>query len=370
MQIAPTPVTAASTGPGGGGKSTIHGLQALRFFAAAIVVITHVLNREVNLYHPYPLPRAPWMESGVDIFFVISGFIMVYIIKPTTTPGAFWLQRFTRIAPFYWVATLIAFAGGLVAPDYFFGRQGWLYALQSLLFMPLGENAGAHPLVSPGWTLIYEFAFYTLLALCRLVTRPPLVLAFGLIALNLVLGSTLARFVPWLGYYADDLLMLEFLFGMVVAFLVRRLPLPAWTGLPLALLGMVLIYLLWDRPGALPRGLQAGLPSLLVVFGVLVSEPVWQRHAWMQEVARLGDASYSVYIVHFFFVTAIATVFQQNQAIHDLFGPYGYTLVSVVIGIGSGLVAHVLIEKPLLALVRSWLPARRPATRAVVPARA
>ncbi len=128
---APTPpTTPAATGPHAAGKSTIHGLQALRFLAAAIVVVTHVLNREVNLYHPYPVPRAPWMEAGVDIFFVISGFIMVYIIKPETTPGAFWLQRFTRIAPFYWVATIIGFLGGLVAPDYFFGHQGWSLCAQ------------------------------------------------------------------------------------------------------------------------------------------------------------------------------------------------------------------------------------------------
>ncbi len=123
-----------------------------------------------------------------------------------------------------------------------------------------------------------------------------------------------------------------------------------------------------------PRGAAAraagGLPALLVVFGFLVSEPIWQRHAWLQRVARLGDASYSVYIVHFFFVTAIGTLFQQNQVIHDLFGPYGFIGLSVAAGIGSGLLAHVLIEKPLLRLVRGWLPKRRVAAPDAVPAAA
>ena len=109
MQVSPLTAAGLSlSDPHPGGKATIFGVQALRFVAAAMVVVTHALNREVTLYSNPPLPRAPWMEAGVDIFFVISGFIMVYILKPDTRPGAFWLQRFTRIVPLYWFATAVA----------------------------------------------------------------------------------------------------------------------------------------------------------------------------------------------------------------------------------------------------------------------
>jgi exopolysaccharide production protein ExoZ len=367
----PTDEGRALRDPHPAGKATIFGLQGLRFIAAAMVVVTHVLNREVTLYHPFPLPRAPWMEAGVDIFFVISGFIMVYIMRPDTRPGAFWLQRFTRIAPLYWVATAVAFIGGLVLPAWFFGRQGWLFGLESALFMPVGGDSWAHPLISPGWTLIYEFAFYSLLTLCLIVRRPPFVLATA--AIGVVVGLYLfgIKTLPWLNFYGDEALMLEFVYGMMAAWLLgRQRLLKPWHGLVLGLAGLVLIYFLFDLPtGGVhwPRGIKVGLPAFLTVFGFLVSEPIWRRYTSLQQFARLGDASYSIYIIHFFFVSAIATWFGVSAAVRDGLGPYGFTAFSVAVGLGSGMLAHIFIEKPLLHLARSWLPRRAPRPAEAVP---
>lgn len=355
---------AAPAGPTAHGSgTTIVGLQGLRFIAAAMVVVTHVLNREVNLYHPYPIPRAPWTEAGVDIFFVISGFIMVRVVKPELSAGRFWLQRFTRIAPLYWLATAIAFAGGLVFPEWFFGRQSWSFALRSALFLPMGVDANARPLISPGWTLIYEFAFYTVLALCLTVRRPPFALTAVVIGANLVFGMLVVGRAPGLAFYADDLLMLEFLFGFAVAWTIGRLRLAPWQGLGIAAIGLVLIVLLWDVPGAYPRGVKIGIPASLVVFGFLATEPLWQTHRWLQRLAWLGDASYSIYVVHFFLVTAAATLAGKSAWVHDTLGAYGFIAASIAAGLGSGVLAHLFVEKPLLRLVRSWLPARRPVER-------
>jgi len=356
MQITPIkPQGLALRDPHPDGKTTIFGLQALRFIAAAIVVVTHVLNREFTLYVPAPVPRAPWMEAGVDIFFVISGFIMVYIIKPETTPGAFWLQRFTRIVPLYWVATAIAFVGGLMLPEWFFGHQGWWYALQSVLFVPVGVNSDAHPLISPGWTLIYEFAFYSILAICLTLRRPPFALATVVIVALVSAGTLLGQWVPWLAFYSDKALMIEFLFGMGAAVLVRDHALRPWMGLVMAAAGFVLIYFLWDYQVGWPRGLKIGLPAFLTVFGFLVGEPLWQRYNPMRQFARLGNASYSIYIVHFFFVTAAATAFAKSTWLRDFAGPYGFIVVGVLGGLALGILAHIFIERPLLKLVRSWL---------------
>ena len=102
---------------------TIHGLQALRMIAATMVVFTHALNRGADAFPNGGIARQQFLESGVDIFFVISGFIMVYILKPDSKPLAFWLQRFTRIAPLYWAATAFAVFLGYVAPRYGFGGK-------------------------------------------------------------------------------------------------------------------------------------------------------------------------------------------------------------------------------------------------------
>ncbi|HTJ56488.1 MAG TPA: acyltransferase [Devosiaceae bacterium] len=341
--------------PHADGKGTLYGVQALRFIAAALVVITHALNREVVLFHPAPLPRAPWMEAGVDIFFVISGFIMVHILTADSKPGAFWLQRFTRIAPLYWLATAIAFIGGLVAPEWFFGRADWLFALKSALFMPLGAGLWPHPLISPGWTLVFEFAFYTLLAFCLVVRRPPFALAIGIIVAALIVNALFKGRLPLLGYYFSDLMMIEFLYGMAAAAVVRRIGLRPWQGLVLALVGLVLIALLF--PGGMPRGVQVGLPAFLVVVGFLASEPLWQRNKPMQQFARLGDASYSIYLVHFFFVTALATAFQKSPALQSL-GPLAFVTLAVALGLGAGVLAHIFVERPLLRAVRALLPGR------------
>jgi peptidoglycan/LPS O-acetylase OafA/YrhL len=139
-----------------------------------------------------------------------------------------------------------------------------------------------------------------------------------------------------------------------------------WLGLLLAAAGLTLIYFLWTFNLGWPRGIKIGLPAFLTVFGFLVSEPLWQRYNPLRQFARLGDASYSIYIVHFFFVTALATLFKTQPALHDALGPIGYTLLAIALGIGGGILAHLFVEKPLLRLVRGRLPKGR--TSRLVPA--
>jgi exopolysaccharide production protein ExoZ len=338
---------------------TIHGLQALRMIAATMVVLTHSLNRGADAFPNGGIGRQQFLESGVDIFFVISGFIMVYILKPDSKPLAFWLQRFTRIAPLYWAATAFAVFLGYVAPRYGFGTPSWDYTLKSVLFFPTGSDMWAHPVVQPGWTLVYEFLFYTILSLCLLLGRRPFFAATIVIVLILTTGAIFAKTWGPLGFYSDQVMMLEFLFGMGVAGLLKDVKVNAWAGIGLAVIGFVLMYTLWymDKLGW-PRGLRVGMPAFLIVTGFLISEPIWARHALLRRFSILGDASYSIYIVHYFLVQAIARFFEDYPSLKPMVGPYVYTVLLIVAGIGAGLLAHVFIEKPLLKLVRGWLPRR------------
>lgn len=337
------------------GAPTIFGLQGLRFLAAGMVVVTHALNRTVVLYPNGPLPRQTFLEAGVDIFFVISGFIMVYILKPGTSPGTFWIRRFTRIVPLYWLFTILAFVGGYVVPRYFFGAVDWRFGLLSLSFMPLGNQMWPHPLLSPGWTLNYEFAFYTIFALCMFFGKRLFFAVTLVIILIVTIGTVNAKGIMWAGYYSDGAMMLEFLFGMAAAALVKDRLMPPLAGVGLAVIGLVLIYYLWNMDIAYPRGLKIGMPAFLVVVGILVSEPIWQKSGLLQQFARLGDASYAIYIVHYLLVQAIATFFEDQLWARGLVGPYGFTILVVVVGIGAGLAAHVLIEKPLLRVIRTGM---------------
>src|SRR6185312_16788936 len=154
---------------------------------------------------------------------------MVSIVTPDTIFGQFWLRRFTRIAPLYWLVTAVAFFGGLLAPDWFFGAHDPWFAVRSALFLPLGENVDAvRPLLAPGWTLIFEFAFYSIIALCLAVRRPPFALASMTTGVLLVVSMVVWPFAHQLGYYAFKLVMLEFLFGIALGAVVHRIRLPAW----------------------------------------------------------------------------------------------------------------------------------------------
>jgi peptidoglycan/LPS O-acetylase OafA/YrhL len=156
---------------------------------------------------------------------------------------------------------------------------------------------------------------------------------------------------------------------MAAAAIGTRLPLKPWHGLALAGLGLALICYGWYLPYYALRGLKVGLPALLVVIGILASEPLWPRHRAMLWFARLGDASYSIYIVHFFFVTALTTLLQKSPAVREALGPYGYIVLAMAVGLGSGILTHIYVERPLLALVRGWLPKRRPQSALASPAK-
>jgi peptidoglycan/LPS O-acetylase OafA/YrhL len=341
-------------------KPTIYAVQALRFIAATAVVALHVFNRR-GLYEVW-IPDPQWLQAGVDVFFVISGFIMAYIIGPETQAAAFWLQRFTRIAPLYWIATLVAFVGGLILPDWFFGSSSVSFALQSALFLPLGSDSNAHPLISPGWTLVYEFGFYTLLTGCLFVRKKPFSLATTIIVLVLSIGPLLKQYVWWLGWYSDQVMLLEFLLGMAAALLAREEALKPWQGIALAAVGFVALTYVWDASIDWPRGLKIGLPAFLIVFGFVSSEPLWRSSRVLQQFALLGNASYAIYIVHFFIVSAIATLVQTSQSVHDLLGGYGFSFAALVGGVGAGFAAHVYVEKPLLRITRSRTATRRVST--------
>lgn len=343
-------------------RGTIVGLQGLRFIAASMVVLTHTLNRTTAVFPGAPVRQQPFLESGVDIFFIISGFIMVYILRPDSRALEFWLHRFGRIAPLYWFFTVIAFAGGLIAPAYFLGAISPALAVKSLFFVPVGPDSSFHPAIGPGWTLIYEFAFYTALSVCLVFSRRPLLAVTMVILVVLCAGALSPKSVTWLHFYADQGLMVEFILGIGLALLIPHNDVPPVAGWPIALVGLVLIYLLWNADIAYPRGLKIGVPAFLVVGGILVSEPFWQRHGWLKRLGRLGDASYSIYIVHFFLMQAIWTLFSRYSGL-KIIGPFGFIAVMMLAGIGAGLLAHHYIEKPMLDLVRRALGPSRDGTR-------
>ena len=182
----------------------IQNLQVVRAFAAIFVVIFHVVLTQKTVGGGPQIFASfdKWGASGVDLFFVLSGFIMIYIqrLKPKS-PWGFTRARLERIVPIYWIITMGWAAVILVTSDFSTTYADPAHVGVSLLFLSKLSGFGA-PFIQPGWTLELEMLFYCLFAVSLLLGSS-----------FLVVGAALALFHFLFGL---DMIVFEFFVGMLV----------------------------------------------------------------------------------------------------------------------------------------------------------
>ena len=327
----------------------LHALQYLRALAALAVVYSHAaLQVEGYMSH---LPQ--FGSFGVDVFFVISGFIMVWIAKPTDTPGRFIVNRVRRVVPLYWFFTLLMALILVLAPTVFKKSTfEWSTFLMSLAFVP--HESSAHPgwlwpIVAPGWSLNYEMYFYLLFALSLLL--PPARRVAGVIAMLgiVVLAVNLSGTEAPLARFFGKAMVFEFAFGMLLAVAWRRgFRLSPRAALLALLVGTALLLL--HLP--LPRLLMFGVPSLLVVAGA-VYLPLPERR-WG---VLLGDASYALYLSHLFTLGALRAVLPPLLGEGPL-AAWVFVAIALLVCTLASVVVHLLVDNWLLRVerVRRLLP--------------
>ena len=335
-------------------------VQALRGLAAFLVVFVHLeaLARLGGL----PAGLTVFGNSGVDVFFVISGLIMVVTTSGRRqTPQGFLRNRITRIAPLYWTITLAVFALALIAPSLLQTTTADPAQLaKSLAFIPYPRGDGAmHPVVFVGWTLNYEMAFYLVFAMGLLLPGriTGLALSIAVLVAAAVTGQLLQPKSPVLAFYTAPMI-LEFGAGMVLGALFVRDRLPAsraagWTAVAVGAVALVLMLLgptLWPQ---FDRALMFGIPALVIVACGLIAERTGLvlGQGWIQ---TLGAASYSVYLTHFF-CTQVVTKAAERLAgfgpwVAWILAPVAFLLVAMV-----GVLAHRRLELPLTDLARRWI---------------
>jgi peptidoglycan/LPS O-acetylase OafA/YrhL len=292
------------------------------------------------------------LKSGVDIFFVISGFIMMYSTAGGTaiTSTEFLRRRIVRIAPLYWAATIFMVAIILFAPQLVkSSKLEWEHALASLAFIAHeSPTAGGVyiPLVTPGWTLNIEMMFYVVFG-CAIwfANRKPLL--FALIAAIPMIALALVglAFQPHgiLGFYADPII-LEFVYGIFIARHTMRNALLPMSALVLGLMFLLLLGLLCIPPeGPLAlRSFRFGIPAAVIVFLALSNTvPRWKF------LHVLGDASYSIYISHFFVLSAFAQFWRRFGFGALDFGAPAFYFLGVALATVVGITCWGFIERPL-----------------------
>lgn len=322
-------------------------IQILRGLAALMVVIYHLPAALGMLELGLPI-----LNSGVDLFFVISGFVMVLSTENRRRDHrAFLMQRFTRVVPFYWVMTFLMVA----ALWLFAGRAVSLEQItDSLLFMPYLDTASGYvqPVLGVGWTLNLEILFYILFAATMGAGRPTQMAMIGIVFAIAVAARII--FKPAadtvLFFYTTPILF-EFLAGMALGHLVGRLVrLPAFLGASAVVFGVVSM-LVMVLGFSLPRTLAQGIPALILVAGCITLESYFRVFA-PRVLARLGDASYSLYLTHPIVLLATAPVVASVNV-----SPWIAGTVIVTACIAVSLASYSFIEKPLLQISRMSLSA-------------
>lgn len=340
------------------GRMLVH-IQILRFLAAAAVVAFHVWGiapDHIDVPADTPSLGLWHFGHGVDLFFVISGFIIYYATHAATargkklTPSAFLRRRVERIVPLYAFAILAMTALAAALPATF-GAPGWYnlnHVLKSLAFVSFTD--GQMPVVFVGWSLEYEMFFYLSLTLLMMLTQDAwraIVATFcGLAMIGQIPGVADA-----LGHYTffTDPLILEFIFGVLAGILfVNGISGERHTGAMLLAAACAIAVLLVTDPTS--RALVYGLPSAALVAGAAwLSRLRTQASLLERACERLGDASYSIYLIQAPLVVFAA---QGVAALFPRIHPHGLVVLASVLVIAAGLALNIAIERPLLALCR------------------
>lgn len=297
-------------------KKFLESLQIGRAFAALSVVLQHAIY-DADRYYPRYAGENPaftenpdgWvtlLAAGVDIFFVISGVVMVLSTQRSKQSiGTFLYLRAARIFPLWWLLTLVYISVLIVAPNLFqISYFDSVHATCSMLLIPcLGPDNEAIPLIYAGWTLTYELVFYGLFAVSLLAPGriSKIIACITLVLLWHSMHYTSLITVPAILHSTGDI-MLEFIFGVLLAHLWLSFDFKRKAGFPLILTGIVLfITSIGTLLPELPRFLQWGVPALCIVAGLMcLNRPSEIQHLSIRFLVYLGAASYSLYLFHFF----------------------------------------------------------------------
>ena len=347
------------------GAHELAGIQYVRALAALMVVLDHVssMMAEAKYYGRHPLGAV--LETGavgVDLFFTLSGFIIVYIAvdsawAPTMGAWVFFKRRFARIMPFLW-AVIVAYALLRLA-----GREGYFPAtdyLRAAVLWPFGPVAP-----SPVWTLRHEFLFYSVFALTFLSGRRWLLAVWVLAPLAWAAFQRLAG--PYVGVGPDigfflcnpiDLLFgLGVAFGLVYARRRQAWPSAAWAA-PAAVAGAGAVFALalamaYQRD-VIWQVIVIGLGSCATLAAACAARP---PSGLIGDLGRrLGDASYCIYLTHTAFVSAVLGYASRHaRGLPDAVVIAATFLFATV----GGLVLHYLAERPIVAWSQRWLFPKR-----------
>ena len=286
--------------------SRIDILQVIRLFAASMII----------LYHTGLIGGRGYF--GVQVFFVLSGFLAYYSTRKPVSAGRYLLRRCIRLIPLYWIFTVLTFLLLTVRPGLSnMSDADPLHLLKSLLFIPYKGDAGHNlPILAVGWTMQYEMAFTLLFTLSLLISRRRRGLVCGLLLLILTAVGLWVKPKPlFIRYYTSSHLF-NFFLGLLAGFAWKKLRdrvpedrpvlscLPASLRIPVRVLLSLLaagaaVFLVLDVrfSFSLQQCFRLGIPALVMIFSLLL---LMERVSFPPKLLALCGMTYSIFLVEYF----------------------------------------------------------------------
>ena len=355
----------------------LDGLQALRGVAAAMVVTDHAMRAAIIQGHSFVALEdfaGTIGRMGVNIFFILSGFIMTYttretqLLPPLVRTRTFLARRVARLVPLYWLATAATLAIGTLEGTVY--RVGTL--VTSLLFLPNFADSGdwrMPPIVGVGWTLNYESLFYLIFAGSLLLPRRlGLAVSIGVIALLTGGGAIALHHVdeePWrriITFYAFRN-MVFFAIGIVIAIVLHRAPAAPsqrafWLGIAIIAVTLSGYLVFGITEGVAAWSVFSAVSCTLVVI-LAARDAALPATALNRVLLHLGEASYSIYLFHALLMEQLAAAIAGDFGV---FRGAVFAIAATLACLMLGSVVHSAVEVPLGAMLRRpWrvTPARR-----------
>ncbi|MGA7157988.1 MAG: acyltransferase [Acidobacteriaceae bacterium] len=355
----------------------IDALQLLRAIAVILVIWFHS-SQVLGLSGSQPIPDLGIF--GVDIFFVISGFILsLSVMKVRDQPGIkpmadFMKRRFIRIYPIYWVVSLLMLAR--------YAHEGLLEQnsyLAAFFLLPEPHFPMEHLIMGVSWTLIFEMSFYCMLGLILVFSIRSAVPILITMLCSLVVIGTFTGIRHSVLIVVANPIELEFVFGAVIALAYMRLRGRRVLGMVLTAAGAVEAFLL--RTMSLPHiaiGMQNmfsdrdvpgrvatwGVSATLIVAGVIFWNPS-MKHTLGKAFVLIGNASYSIYITCTVVMEFATRLFYRlDPPSLSIWYRLSYAFYEVVVLVTAGLICYIYVEKPMLKVLQKKLLNSPPARSA------
>jgi len=343
-------------------------IQILRAVAAISVVYSHIAY---SLYAPIPRPIPAFGLFGVDIFFVISGFVMAMVVAKGHSARSFAISRLTRIVPLYWILTTCLLLLAATKPELLSSTTiNLLNYLKSLFFIPyFKENGSLTPMLTVGWTLNYEMFFYLCMWMSLFVVKRFYIQATIILIILCYVFASIATTNNVLSSFFGNTQIFEFILGLL---LYKTYGLRQSSNhspfIPIVIATMTYIFMAYGEMSGFSGNklLLYGIPSAALVYSVLHLENVFTQgnQKVVSILTTIGAGSYATYLSQLYVIEGVIRIMHLKWSYLDPFSIFGTTFI-IMSALIVGHLLYTYIDKPIGSYLKRQFLTVKPAQQLV-----